>query len=628
VLASLIPFRTAPVLKEQFAHHEEFHRSGNVSGDDLERTIAKLNRIERDLEAFIDSTEEDFLSVGNNLRQFYSRAANLSRRANSVVNLMMGDEIIATVEGLEGLLDQLNVYTRILDGEAATTEKGLREVLTMLGQVVEPVESFKKIVKTMNILGLSTKVENAQHLADDMSFFLLADDLRSLAENIDAQATSLLRQLKGLEEEVSDALTKVSELRQRQRAQGVKIINNTRRGMNAMAERHQSSSSNARRIAELTRDISLRVGEVVTSMQFHDLTRQQIEHVAVALRDITRRLERESKGLSASEANSDLHLALSSVCRVQQAQVGSARDELVGAVQRIKTNLHDIASSTVGIARETSDLSGATDEAGSTFLVEMESGMRQVAETLEENARRNRESTNTIDSLANSVTRMEDFLHEIEKIGAEMKILALNAGIKAARVNEGGAGLSVISEAIQKLSSSAMLQSDIVARFLTRVTTAARNLGAQDEENREERRRQVEEFLRELESLLNSLHLLNRDVIGNLDGMDSEGRTLAADIEQTVSGITVHEFTAQILAKVLQDIESVAVHWQGKEFSSYAPAERKKVMNDIVQRYSMSRERKIHQSITGQHDIHSSDEDLFGPRRRRDDDLGDNVELF
>ena len=91
-----------------------------------------------------------------------------------------------------------------------------------------------------------------------------------------------------------------------------------------------------------------------------------------------------------------------------------------------------------------------------------------------------------------------------------MKILALNAGIKAARVNEGGAGLSVISEAIQKLSSSAMLQTDIVARFLTRVTTAARNLGAQDEENREERRRQVEEFLRELESLLNSLHLLNK----------------------------------------------------------------------------------------------------------------------
>jgi len=615
-------------VKDQLAQHPEVPVPGTVTNDDLERTTVQLHRVERDLEAFIESTEEDFLSVGNSLRQFYTRSANLSRRANAVVNLMMGDEIIATVDGLEGLLDQLNVYTRILDGEAATTEKGLRDVLTMLGQVVEPVESFKKIVKTMNVLGLSTKVENAQHLADDTSFFLLADDLRSLAENIDSQAGLLLRQLSGLEEEVADALSKVSELRQRQRAQGVKIINNTRRGMNAMAERHQSSSSNARRIAELTRDISLRVGEVVTSMQFHDLTRQQIEHVAVALRDITRRLERENKGLSSFDANSDLHLALSSVCRVQEAQVGSARDELVGAVQRIKGNLHDIASATIGIARETADLSGATDEAGSTFLVEMESGMRQVAETLEENARRNRESTNTIDSLANSVTRMEDFLHEIEKIGAEMKILALNAGIKAARVNEGGAGLSVISEAIQKLSSSAMLQTDIVARFLTRVTTAARNLGAQDEENREERRRQVEEFLRELESLLNSLHLLNKDVIRNLDGMDSEGRQLAADIEQVVSGITVHEFTAQILGKAVQDIEKVAVQWQGKEFSSYAPEERKRVMNEIVQRYSMSRERKIHQSITGQKDSFVSDEELFGTRRRSDSDLGDNVELF
>ena len=613
---------------KQLAEIEEHSLQGSVSNEEIELAAERLQRIEHDLEAFVDSTEEDFLSVGNDLRQFYSRSATLSRRANTVVNLMMGDEIIATVEGLEGLLDQLNVYTRILDQEAASTEKGLREVLTMLNQVVEPVESFKKIVKTMNILGLSTKVENAQHLTDDLSFFLLADDLRSLADNIDAQADYLLRQLKGLEDEVLDALSKVSELRQRQRAQGVKIITNTRRSMNAMAERHQSSSSNARRIAELTRDISLRVGEVVTSMQFHDLTRQQIEHVAVALRDITRRLERESKGLTEHEANVDLHLALSSVCRVQEAQVSSAKEELVGAVQRIKGNLHDIATSTVGIARETADLSGATDEAGSSFLVEMETGMRQVADTLEENARRNRESTTTIDSLANSVARMEDFLHEIEKIGAEMKILALNAGIKAARVTNGGAGLSVISGAIQKLSSSAMAQTDIVARYLTRVTQAAKNLGLQDEESREERRRQVEEFLHELETLLNSLHLLNKDVIRNLQGMDAEGRGLAEDIEKTVAGITVHDFTTQILGKVLKDIESVAVAWQGKELLAYTPAERKQVMDDIVLRYSMSRERKIHRSVAGYDDLHSADEDLFGGHTSKDSELGDNVELF
>jgi len=602
--------------------------SSKISHDEVESTAARLHRVESDLEAFIESTEEDFLRVGSDLRQFYSRATNLARRANAVVNLMMGDEIIATVEGLEGLLDQLNVYTRILDQEAAATEKGLRDVLTMLNQVVEPVESFKKIVKTMNILGLSTKVENAQHLTDDMSFFVLADDLRSLAENIDAQAESLLRQLRGLDEEVSDALQKVCELRQRQRTQGLKIITNTRRGMNTMAERHQTSSSSARRVAELTRDISLRVGEVVSSMQFHDLTRQQIEHVAVALRDITRRLDRESKGLTSAEANSDLHLALSSVCRVQRAQVSSAKDELIGAVQRIKGNLHDIATATVGIARETADLSGATSEAGSSFLLEMESGMRQVAETLEENARRNQESTNTIDSLAESVARMEDFLHEIEKIGAEMKILALNAGIKAARVSDGGAGLSVISDSIQKLSSNAMLQTDIVARYLTRVTHAARNLGAQDEENREERRRQVEEFLRELETLLNALHLLNKDVTRNLDGMDREGRALAEAIEKIVAGITVHDFTSQILGRVIQDVESVAALWQGKETTTYTPEERKRVMEEIVQRYSMSRERKIHQSVIGLGDLHSADEDLFGGGRRQDSDLGDNVELF
>ena len=114
---------------------------GRVDHGEIEKTAEHLHKVEADLEAFIESTEEDFLDVGNALRQYYSRATQLSRNANAVVNLMMGDEIIATVEGLEGLLDQLNVYTRILDQESSATEKGLREARRRLAAFSAPVSS-------------------------------------------------------------------------------------------------------------------------------------------------------------------------------------------------------------------------------------------------------------------------------------------------------------------------------------------------------------------------------------------------------------------------------------------------------------------------------------------------------
>ncbi len=604
-----------------------------LPGAEGERLLAaRLREQELRLGEFIRSTEGDFLTIGASLRQFHDQSSDLSRRANSVVALMLGEEIAATVDGLEGLLEQLTVYTRILDQEAEVTEKGLRQVLQMLGKVVEPVAGFRKIVKNMNILGLSTKVENAAHLQEDQSFFILADDLRKLGENIDSQAREILGQLATLTGEVEGALAKVAELRSRQSSKAQKIIANTRSGIATLAERHQISSSSAREVAGLSADINRRVGVVVTSLQFHDLTRQQIEHVMMALRDMASALEKHLRMAAKGEVEGVVE-TIGEICRLQEAQLGNSRDELVKAVSKIKSNLREIAVSIAAMGRQTHQVAGATDQVGSTFLAEMEHGMAAVAANLEENARANRESTSTIDSLATSVARMGDFLQEIENIGAEMKVLALNAGIKAARVSEGGAGLGVIAGAIQKLSATALLQTTLISRSLRQITEAAKSLSYQDAREREERKSQVEEFLRELQSLLNNLRLLNRDAVSNLVGMEGDGRRLAEAIEVAVAGLTVDGLAARVLTEVtggLSDIASSRSARPGRAGRLRGTAEESALFGHLLSRYTMHRERSIHQSIAKKGGAKPKEERPASRPEpsRRGSDLGDNVELF
>lgn len=65
-----------------------------------------------------------------------------------------------------------------------------------------------------------------------------------------------------------------------------------------------------------------------------------------------------------------------------------------------------------------------------------------------------------------TIAEMGNFVVDIEDVGAEIKLIALNASIKAARTGEQGRALGVLAMAIQRLSSEAREQTQAVSDAL------------------------------------------------------------------------------------------------------------------------------------------------------------------
>ncbi len=362
---------------------------------------------------------------------------------------------------------------------------------------------------------------------------------------------------------------------------------------------------------------------MVASIQSHDLTRQQIEHVNSALDDLEERIDAKARqGGSAAEID---HMT-GEVCRLQVAQLEHSRDHLLGAVTNMRESLREIAVSGLTMAEQTMEIAGATNEAGFSFLAEMQQGTAMIASALNENAEANRESVSTLAELAKSVAQMEDFLQEIERIGGEMKVLALNAGIKAARISEGGAGLSVIAEAIQKLSANALQATTTVTGLLREITGSAQKLSSEEGTDLEKQSLKVDEFIDEIGALLQTLQGLNDDIVANLTGIGEEGRSLAEDIDLVASGVSIREQTIKVFGSVLENIRdlcgSTAAHNLGGE-----QPEANSMYGDLMDRYTMHSEREIHRSVVGGQEARDQNH-LEKDKSPEDRELGDNVELF
>ena len=282
-------------------------------------------------------------------------------------------------------------------------------------------------------------------------------------------------------------------------------------------------------------------------------------------------------------------------------------------------------------------MAGAVDLTGHTALSATEQGLSSVGSALKETVGGGRELAEVVQTAAGTIEEMSAFADDIDGIGIEIELVALNAVVKAAHTGKEGAALGVLAESIQKLSSDSRRQATAVADALREVRSAAGDLrtsaaagGGDDSGDRE-----VDGMVRDLGNLIDSLHTVNGNIGMRISGLDDSARSLSADIEKIVGSITVHHLISGVIGEVIKDVGDIE-----RQARALAPAERSvseaDVLHSLAKRYTMQKERRVHLSVTGLAPDAAGAPTLPAGRRgngsgdygKDEENLGGNVELF
>ncbi len=620
----------------------------------------------------IASREQAFLALGASLHGVVSRADELVADARSLVETTAGSSVEPLLAELEGHLRDMRMLcgqsgndapsaSPVLQLPAGATCSGgiaasadsesmarLRENVAML---VRLLEQYSRIVRTLQMLGLSTRIESARLGAEGRGFTTLADDVEALGVSIVEYSSNIRGQAERLEVVAlsTDGGMRTMEAAQRSCAH---------EGYTHVADRLHKLRSHSEHVAHASRELTdilegmgQTMGEMVASLQFHDIVRQQVEHVEFALAESAEYVRATKKGLvepvaEGAEATADsertgqgpggpgemrevtggdgtdsatLCACLGRVVTVQVAQLAQAQELFSRAMATLRQGLATLEDhvlrirSIAGAARRVPD--------GTSPLDELVRALEALAEHVAALAGQGGDIGAAMASVADTVTGMTGFLEHIEGVGTEIELIALNASIRAARTGDNGKALGVLALSIQTLSQDAGSQTEAIAERLQSIDEAAAVLRAHAEGYLDTSR--VEAVTKELFALIAVLQEKERDAEALLDTLMHKVEGIGSDLRALTDGATMDGPVCAELDEARRELERIAEagRTDGEEALPLPQA-----LRDILDRYTMESERDVHRHLLGE----DAENALFAENApaTSDDGLGSNVELF
>jgi methyl-accepting chemotaxis protein len=623
-----------------------------------------------DLESLGKSTEGEFLSIGEKLQSFYQRAGEISKTSSSVANLMSGEELGTVIEGFRNVIDTM----KRLEGESRQNTETLRGVLENLAHLTHRVDDFHKTIRRLRVLCVSTRIESSRLGDQDTGFEALADEVGKLSLEIENRCFQLLASSESLSRLIGQTLSKVLGLETTQENQAGIVLDKTMSSLESLLEKHGLSATGAGQISTRYEAVSQRMGEIVFSMQFHDITRQRIEHAQQALAGLGPH-ERsagnggQQKDGSGAEAEGESETGkgrgflfgwnrrqmrskgpgenlrlVGDVSDLQIAQLHYARDELVSAVNNILHNLSALADLVAEMAQETSKMTGVADETGHSFLSGVEAGFSSVTSALKTYGEADHELYLAMSSVGGMLGEMSAHTGNIEAIGEKIKLIALNAIIKVCHIGEEGASLGVLAEAIHQLSVETRRRTENASEALRSITSASESVCAAVKADGTDKGGELELVGEALRTQLQTLQNVNQGIVSLLTRMNLDGRNLSEDIRKTIDEVGVHRRVDLVISHVVSCLEEIAASTRSKGPADDLPDSAERV-EALKAAYTMLGEREVHHSLfelkpnpagkphggavnpmkaAGMENEKTDRES----GKENEDDLGDNVELF
>lgn len=560
--------------------------------------------------------ENDFLRLGRDLEGFNAKAAEVSRLASDLAGLTSGESLADATANLTTHLGRLGESCS--NSFAGNDLSSLDAVADMGLQLVENIRDFTRLVKHLTMLGIATRIESARLGSQGLGFSTLSDDVEKLAGKIASSSDKILTRSRDLIGQCRDAAKSLDEMNVARASCSMTATEVLQADLAAMEELQANSRETAADIASEALSMVQSVSEAVHSMQFHDIIRQQLEHVAEAA-DEARAMALDgpmTEGGHNAKSWEELGGWVRSVLVLQESQLGNARTRFGEAMQSLSAGLSGIALRVGNMAARAEALA-AQEGGGAGVLGRMEDEVRQVAQALRDYSVLEQRMCAVMRAVSASIEDMSDTVAEIEEVGSEIELIALNASVKAAHTGEEGKALGVLASAIQKLSVDARMQTDRILNLLGSVDASSLELAGADVY--EGRDREFEIVLDDLKSDVEGIKLLEAqasDLAGRVQRMAS---ALSEEISGAIESLSFQHGLMDDMA-VAQDRFAQLVTSLQRVLPPGAQFSQSPKLREMLERYTMDAERLVHESALGITSGVSS--------AQSEGEYGDNVELF
>jgi hypothetical protein len=594
----------------------------------LKNTSSWLSEIKRPLESISKDNEPRFIKLGQELQSIYSDTKIITHSATEAASLIEG-------ESDDNLLMHIDSLAEVSMNNIEAFRNGLAEMFPKFESCInymkvlnEACPGIIKIAKMLNMIALNISVESSRSETCEDMFRIFVQEIKELA----GKASSISYKIKE-DSENSKASQENDFLRiLERRAQLDKTADKAREIISENAKRVEevmSLSHQVLRESEIhSKKISELVGEVVMAIQFHDIARQQIDHVIEALQDIKNQIGEIGESGEVlpvnPEENSNLLGQAHSILSLQVLQIQQVATEVDAVYEKILTAFEEIAyeieSIVNGLGRlERGNVAVSQEHSAFNLLL---SGFGNLEATMANGEELERQIDESMKRTSESASSLSKNLNMIEDLSMQFHIKSINALVMSKRLGKSGVTLAVLAEYVTegaKKSDSFALKVVEILRSLQAAADDLNRLSLKTDKGPGDEGQSDRYFAGGI-SFISEIY--NR-FLKNAEETHQYSMALRKKISGIGLGLSFLNNMKSDLEKCLNRMREVL-----ETLGPFSSLNQNITcdLSKLKDRYTMQLERGIHQKAFGSENI--SFEVNIKKAKVADHDLGDNVELF
>lgn len=531
-----------------------------------------------------EDVEQRFVAIGASLQNQAEQGATLAAQGARLIAAFAPD----AETGIPATEEAAMLVRRMLDASeednrrTAALLESMEGYNAQIGRLLEEERRVERIVAPLRVIQTLFRIEAAVLPPGvQAAFIALSGEIPKFEAKVRVAFAQHAEVLSKTQQKLSEMAVRLREDASEQAG----AVKTTRlRASETLAALERSFAEcreRDQRVAAVVREIDHCAGGMVVSLQYQDITRQKMEHVAASLREI--RARRDSRDLAY------LHHA----SRLEASQAEAIAGDLDGAMTGLQSGGATLRELIARFDRECwhrGELTRA-GEAADERVRRLRATLREASELLPRTAAGVAGASKLLNSLGDVAATVASTASDMAE---DMRMIALNAQVQAAQTGEAGAGLLILAERTYLISEEIKVVTRNIGEEFAKAGSQLERAIGQGAQLAAVERRQQEEIGAATTRVEARLQAFRDESVGALSEIAAALARLDREtsaVEQQLTGRSRMGEPLENLSRELASLaDEVAPFVPRESLASGAAAQ----FEAQARRYTMDAERRVH----------------------------------
>ncbi|WP_372839392.1 hypothetical protein [Phaeovulum sp.] len=518
--------------------------------------------------------ERDFLQMGEKLIACTRLLGEVSEAYAQMSGALAGPEFAGLVEALRNI----SGHVARLNQSSMANRAFLAELSDLTGQFPNKIAGLSKAVRTLRMFFVTARVAAATISDRENNLSQFAEEFTRLGGLLESNVASFADAFLGMRDSLDAARAMNEQIGAEHRQLLCGIGAEQARNLAAMESQRIWAEARIAAHGALSERISARVARAVCTLQVGDSTRQRVEHIEAACQ--------KTEGIDDSAT-------LASAYALMAAQLQGAITDFDAEIAELAASLEDLAREAVAMLQSAETDAGSLLSTGDAAFGAINASVLQIARMLERYERSDAALSVAIDQLVAAVGNMLEHVSAFEDIRQAVRLISLNATIRAKVLDEDGQAFRQVAKELRILNDETSAPVEEVMQNLKKSADVLQ--GFLDAGTRRDDRHQAgaRDILESAREKIDNISSVLRDRAAFMSGTGAEVVARLRDAARTASD--QQDFCRDWRA-LEGELQSAALRTHPNEGGFDGQAD---IISEIYKIYTIKVERDIHNALFG-----------------------------